>query len=116
MTARDIARKDAATCLPDELLSDIQARSAELGVCVVVNERSVVFGLLREAELKKDTNLRAEEAMRPGPSTFRANVPITEMAEYMTKHDLVNAPITTPDGELIGVLFREDAVRAASSR
>jgi Mg/Co/Ni transporter MgtE len=50
--------------------------------------------------------------MRPGPSTFRPQVPIEEMAEYMTTHDLENAPITTSAGELIGVLFKDDALRA----
>ena len=31
----------------------------------------------------------------------------------MTDHDLPTSPVTTSDGRLIGVLRREDAVRAA---
>jgi hypothetical protein len=31
----------------------------------------------------------------------------------MTKHDMPNAPITTSDGKLVGVLFRDVAVKAA---
>jgi len=54
--------------------------------------------------------------MRPGPSTFRPNVAIAEMAEFMAKHDLPNAPVTTSAGELIGLLVREDAERAAHER
>jgi CBS domain-containing protein len=34
------------------------------------------------------------------------------MVEYMTKHNLSNAPITTPDGKLVGLLVRDDAVAA----
>jgi predicted transcriptional regulator len=52
--------------------------------------------------------------MRPGPSTFRPNVPIQEMAEYMIDHDLVSSPITTSDGRLVGLLLRDDATRVAA--
>jgi hypothetical protein len=31
----------------------------------------------------------------------------------MTEHDLVNAPITTSDGRLVGLLLRDDAMAAA---
>ena len=35
------------------------------------------------------------------------------MAEYMGKHDLASAPVTTSDGVLVGLLRREDAERVA---
>jgi CBS domain-containing protein len=54
-----------------------------------------------------------EEVMRPGPSTFRPHVFITEMAEFLERHDLASVPITTGDGVLVGLLRREDAVQAA---
>ena len=50
-----------------------------------------------------------ERVMRPGPSTFRPNVDIREMAHYLTEHDLPSAPVTTSDGRLVGLLVREDA-------
>jgi hypothetical protein len=34
----------------------------------------------------------------------------------MAKRDLPNAPVTTSAGKLIGLLFREDAQRAAHKR
>jgi CBS domain-containing protein len=54
--------------------------------------------------------------MRPGPSTFRPHVPIAEMAKFMATHDLPNVPVTTSAGELIGLLVREEAERAAHER
>jgi CBS domain-containing protein len=54
-----------------------------------------------------------ERVMRPGPSTFRPDVDIREMAHFMGEHDLPSAPVTTSDGRLVGVLLREDAERAA---
>ena len=74
------------------------------------------MGLLRAEELGRKEDLTAEFAMRPGPSTFRPQVPIAEMAEFMATHDLPNAPVTTSAGELIGLLVREDAARAAHER
>jgi CBS domain-containing protein len=113
--AGDVARKDVPTCAVDERLGDVRDRVRATGwdACVVVNDERIVFGLLRSAELAGDPDARIEAAMRPGPSTFRPNVPIEEMAEYMVEHDLVNAPVTTLEGRLVGLLLREDAVREA---
>jgi predicted transcriptional regulator len=76
----------------------------------------VVFGLLRSKELDKDRELTMEQAMRPGPSTFRPYVAIKEMAEYMTKHMLDSSPITTSDGRLVGLLLQQDATRVAGEQ
>jgi Mg/Co/Ni transporter MgtE len=80
---------------------------------VVINNERVVFGLLRSKELDKDPELRIEQAMRPGPSTFRPYAAIKEMAEYMTEHSLESSPITTSDGRLVGLLLQKDATRVA---
>jgi CBS domain-containing protein len=113
--AGDVARKDVPTCALDELLGEVRERVRGAGwdACVVVNEERIVFGLLRARELEGDADARIENVMRPGPSTFRPHVAIPEMAEYMTRHDLVNAPITTLEGRLVGLLLREDAEREA---
>jgi Mg/Co/Ni transporter MgtE len=113
--AGDVARKDVPTCWVDERLGDVQdrVRAAGWDACVVVNEERIVFGLLRSAELKGDPDARIEAVMRPGPSTFRPHVGIEEMAEHMLEHDQVNVPITTLEGRLVGLLWREDAAREA---
>ncbi len=113
--AADVARRDAPTCHLEERLGDIRARVSGAGwdACVVVNEESVVLGLLRTKELEGDPDQRIEQAMRPGPSTFRPFVPIEEMAAFMGEHNLPNSPITTSDGRLVGLLVRGDAEKAA---
>ena len=113
--AGDVARKDVPTCRLDERLGDVRDRVREAGwdACVVVNEERVVFGLLRSQELEANPDLRIEEAMRPGPSTFRPFVSIEEMAAFMIEHDLDSSPITTSDGRLVGLLRRQDAAKAA---
>ena len=113
--AGDVARKDVPTCRLDERLGDVRDRVREAGweACVVLNEERVVFGLLRSQELEANPDLRIEEAMRPGPSTFRPFVSIEEMAAFMIEHDLDSSPITTSDGRLVGLLRRQDAAKAA---
>jgi len=103
------------TCSLQDRLGEVRDRVRKNGweVCVVVNEERIVLGLLRSRELDGDGVQTIERSMRPGPSTFRPNVPIQEMAEYMVEHDLPSSPITTSEGRLVGVLLRDDAVREA---
>jgi Mg/Co/Ni transporter MgtE len=114
--AGDVARDDVPTCRLDERVGDVRARTRAGGwdACVVVNEHRVVLGLLRSKELDGPAQARIEEAMRPGPSTFRPHVGIEEMAAYMTKRGLENAPVTSGDGTLVGLLYRDDAVRTVA--
>jgi CBS domain-containing protein len=113
--AGDVARSDVPTCGLDERLGEVarRVRAAGWEACVVVNAERVVFGLLRTRELQADPELRVEQAMRPGPSTFRPFVSIVEMARFMADHDLDSSPITTSDGRLVGLLRRHDATRVA---
>lgn len=113
--AADVARRDVPTCSLEERMGEVRQKVGAAGwdVCVVVNSERVVLGLLRAEQLDAPGDRRAEEAMRPGPSTFRPHVPVEEMARFMVHHDLPSAPITTSDGRLLGLLVRDDAVRAA---
>lgn len=113
--AADVARRDVPTCSLEEPMGVVRQKVGAAGwdVCAVVNSERVVLGLLRAEQLDAPGDRRAEEAMRPGPSTFRPHVPVEEMARFMVHHDLPSAPITTSDGQLLGLLVRDDAVRAA---
>jgi predicted transcriptional regulator len=112
--AGSTARKDVPTCGLKDRLADVRDRARAQGwdSVVVVNEERVVLGLLRSAELDKDADLLIERAMRPGPSTFRPYVSLHEMAHFMVEHKLENAPITTSDGRLVGLLMQKDVVAA----
>ncbi len=111
--AGDAARKNVPTAGLSERVGDVRerARAAGFDAAVVVNEERVVLGLLRSKELGSQADLSIERVMRPGPSTFRPFVSITEMAHSMVEHRLESSPITTSDGRLVGLLYQEDAVR-----
>jgi predicted transcriptional regulator len=112
--AGDTARRDVPTCGLKDRLGDVRERVEAQGwnSVVVVNEDHVVLGLLRSKELAKDSNQVIEQAMRPAPSTYRPFVSLHEMAHVMTEHKVENAPITTSDGRLVGLLLQTDVVEA----
>ncbi len=113
--AGGVARKSVPTCGTHDRLGEVveRVRAAGWDAAVVVDRQDVVLGILRRKELAKDPSVLVVEAMLAGPSTFRPNVPIAEMAGYMAEHKLESSPVTTADGTLIGLLYRSDAVAAA---
>jgi predicted transcriptional regulator len=115
--AGDVARKDAVVCGLKDRLGDVRDRTHAAGwnVAVAIDSDRIVLGLLRAKQLEMDADLKVDMAMRPGPSTFRPYVAIKEMADYLVEHDLESSPITTSDGKLVGMLFKSDAVRAATA-
>jgi hypothetical protein len=114
--AGQVARKDVTACGVKDGLGDVRDRARATGIdaAVAVDAQSVVLGLLRAKELEGDAELTVEQAMRPGPSTFRPYVPIKEMADYMVAHNLDSSPVTTSDGKLVGLLMKADAVEQAA--
>jgi CBS domain-containing protein len=46
--------------------------------------------------------------MRNGPATFRPNEPVGKMAKRMQDREASAVLVTTPDGRLVGLLYRED--------
>ncbi len=113
--AGSVSRADAPVCALGEKLGDVAERLRDTSwkACVVVNEERVVLGLLREKELAGDPERTVEQGMQPGPSTFRPQVSIFELARFMQEHDLESSPITTGEGVLVGLLTKDDAVRVA---
>lgn len=110
-TVGEVARRDVPTCGLADRVADAQARAQAAGfaACVVVNERRVVLGLLRSRELGADPAATAEQVMQAGPTTYRLNVPAREAGACMRQRGVDALPVTTPDGELVGLLRREDA-------
>lgn len=67
-----------------------------------------MLGRLRRSALETGVNAIAEELMEPGPSTIRANASLGRLAERMRANDLTSLPVTTPEGEFLGVVRRDD--------
>jgi CBS domain-containing protein len=105
-----VVRRDVPTCSLGERLGDVRDRVAAAGwdACVVVSSGHVVLGLLRARELQADPQQRVDQAMRPGPSTYRPFVPVAELRGIMSDRKLESSPVTTSDGRLVGLVRRQD--------
>jgi CBS domain-containing protein len=53
-------------------------------------------------------DVRAEALMEPGPSTTRPHTEPDELAKQLERSGTRTAILTTPEGELIGVVSRSD--------
>ena len=114
-TIGEAARQDVPTCAPAEKVENARDRVRVAGrdTCVVVNKERIVLGLLREKELSSDPEATVERVMRSGPTTFRPVMLVGKMAERMRERGARTVLVTTSDGRLIGLLYREDAERLA---
>jgi CBS domain-containing protein len=106
------------TCALEEKISDARDRIRAAGwdACVVVNKERVVLGLLREKELALDPEVEVEQVMRNGPTTTRPNEPLEKMAKRMRDRGARTVLVTTSDGRLVGLVYREDAEHLAGVR
>lgn len=110
-TIGKLARTDVPTCGPADTVGDVRERVGAVGLkhCFVVNEHGIVLGRLHWSDLADvDDGVPVEEVMRPGPSTHRANVPVDQMLDVMRQKGIHTAPVTRPDGALIGMVLRKD--------
>jgi Mg/Co/Ni transporter MgtE len=116
-TVGTLADPSVPTCGPRETLGAVRERVRAAGwdTCFVVNERRVVLGRLLEKHLEGDPDAPAIEAMDPGPSTFRPDVPAAQLLDLLQQRDLQTAPVTRSDGTLVGLVRREDLERAVSA-
>lgn len=105
------AQKDVLTCVIQDEAADVRRRMEAAGrqSCVVLDGWSVVLGRVQFGDLQTERGGTVENHIDPGPSTFRPNVPLTEMLHYMHEHKMEDALITTSDGVLIGNLSRQEA-------
>ena len=117
-TIGDAARRDVPTCAPAEKIENARSRVQAAGwdACVVVNKERVVLGLLREKELSSDPAATVERVMRSGPTTFRPDVPVGKLAKRMRERGAHTVLVTTSDGRLVGLLYRDDAERLAGEQ
>jgi hypothetical protein len=112
--AGDLARDDVPRCTPDDRLGEVRERvlASAYDLCVVVNSKQIVFGLLRGDSLSKGPDARARDVMELGPKTKRPNIPVEQLLHSRTDQGVKCWIVTTSHGELLGVLFRSDADRA----
>lgn len=80
--------------------------SQDQGFCVVVADDNLVLGMLYADRRTQPGAATVEQAMRPGPTTVRANEPIEPLVERMRGAGIDAILVTDPEGRLLGLLDR----------
>ena len=97
------------TCSLDEHIGAVSRRlGSGITSCVVINDHRVVCGRIEHLDTIDPEDLRpAGQVMRPGPMTVRPSENLAEVRERMRSRHVPQLLVTTPEGELLGVLHRE---------
>jgi CBS domain-containing protein len=83
-------------------------RASGWSECIVINDERVVIGRVSRSAIDGVTSASLESLMEPGPSTYRPDVPVREIMAQLLDRNIESAPVTTPEGRLIGLFLRED--------
>ena len=118
-TAGAAVRGGAPTCRLDDSVAGAagSARATGWDVCIVTTDDGIVLGRLRGDVLAAASpdGTKAEDVMESGPSTIRPDMHLRSMLKRMIDRNVGSVLMTTSDGALIGVLYREDAERQVGS-
>jgi len=101
---KQYVKTNVQTCLLRDRMQDVQNRRGTNDVCVVLNDRNIVMGIIEGESWNADPLLRASEAMNPAPRTVRLDGDPKEIMKELRKDEAENAIVTTSDGELVGIL------------
>ena len=113
---KQVLKRSILTCAPKDRLGTVKNRRPRpTDVCVVLNDRGIVLGVIEGEAWDRDPLKTAAEVMNPAPRTFRPDSDPTEVMKDLRKEDLDHALVTTSDGELVGFVQRREkkAKRAA---
>ena len=102
---RQMLQKDVPTCSMRERLEDVKSRRRQnQELCIVVNDRSIVLGVIQGEVWDANPLARVMDVMQPGPRTLRPDLDPKDAEKMLRSADLISAIVTTSDGELLGIL------------
>jgi predicted transcriptional regulator len=106
--------REGPTCNERDRVADVREYVSRGGfdLCVVLNERRVVSGLLREDALAKDPDAVAGEVMELGPRTIRPSRPVEKLLGARSSQGVNTWIVTSSHGVFLGLVTRDDAERA----
>ncbi|MGH2771029.1 MAG: CBS domain-containing protein [Actinomycetota bacterium] len=103
------AVRDVPRLRLEETVGEARARMDDgWELAVVVNDHDVVLGTVRTEVLGMDAGRSVSEIMAEGPSTFRPDVAIAELARRLRRRGMARALVTTSEGVLIGLVRLAD--------
>jgi rhodanese-related sulfurtransferase len=105
MRLRQMIHKDVPICSLRERLEDVRSRRRpNQDLCVVVNDRNIVLGVIQGETWDANPQSRVGDVMQPGPRTLRPDLDPKDAQKLLRNYDASAAIVTTSDGELLGII------------
>jgi len=105
MRLRQMLHKDVPTCSLRERFEDVKSRRRpNQDLCVVVNDRNIVLGVIQGETWDANPQSRVGDVMQPGPRTLRPDLDPKDAQKILRNYDSSAAIVTTSDGELLGII------------
>jgi rhodanese-related sulfurtransferase len=102
---RQMIHKDVATCSLRERLEDVKSRRRpNQDICVVINDRNIVMGVIQGETWDANPLSRVADIMQPGPQTIRPDLDPKDAQKILRHYEAPEAIVTTSDGELLGII------------
>jgi rhodanese-related sulfurtransferase len=102
---KQVLLKDTPTCSLRERLEDVKSRRRpNQDLCVVVNDKNIVLGVIRGESWDANPQARIVDVMQPGPHTLRPDLDPKDAEKALRNVDSDTAIVTTSDGELLGII------------
>jgi len=102
---RQMIVKEVPTCSMRERLEDVKARQRpNQDLCVVVNDRNIVLGVIQGETWDANPLSRVVDVMQPGPRTIRPDMEPKDAQRVLRSYEGPSAIVTTSDGELLGII------------
>jgi rhodanese-related sulfurtransferase len=102
---RQMIHKDVPTCSLRERLEDVKSRRRpNQDMCVVVNDRNIVMGVIQGETWDASPQARVADVMQPGPRTLRPDMDPKDAQRVLRNYEASGAIVTSSDGELLGIV------------
>ncbi len=109
-----VMRGDAVLCRPTDRTSGVREliERSPYPFALVTADDGTLLGRAPASALDGASERSVWEVAEPGPKTFRPHTSAEKVAAALAEKDLRWAIVTTPEGRLLGVAWREDLERA----
>ena len=109
-TTQDALQKEVITCHIAERAGDVYQRVTAVAgdVALVVNDDNIVLGRLRQQVFAQHPEAIVADVMEEGPTTIRPNTKLADIIPRMQARNVSSIVVTTADGRLAGILYRQD--------
>lgn len=111
LTAADAMSTDIPTCIAAETIGEVRTRIAgtQWDDCLVTDCDDLVVGRLRSKHMELAPASVIRDVMEVGPTSVRADEDLAALAERMDRRPTPLVVVATAQGELLGIVKRDDA-------